>query len=318
MPNWKDVLAEIKQRQQELGPQGGSAVDLVRRKYLQELQSCTKRNVIAYYSGFLSKPEIDSGINDEDKNGFMMAVHQLDKVKGLDLILHTPGGSIAATQSIMYYLHQIFKKDIRAFVPQIAMSAGTMIACSCKEIYLARHANLGPIDPQLRGVPARGVTLEFREACKQVRKDPGLIPVWQSIIGQYPPTFLSQCDNAWRWSNTFVREQLEEIMFEGEANAKQKARQVVRRLADYRGNKTHDRHIHYEECETIGLKVKRIEDDQSLQDLLLTVHHCFMHTLMNTSSYKIIENHRGAAFVKQQRSVVVPQTVLRQPVAPPR
>lgn len=206
MPNWKDVLDEIKRRQQAGTPQGTNAFDLVRREYLQKLHDHTGRNVIAYYSAFLSKRNIDSEINDEDKNGFMMAVHQLDRRKGLDLILHTPGGSIAATQSLVYYLQQMFSKNIRAVVPQIAMSAGTMIACSCRVIFLGKHSNLGPIDPQLGGVPTRGVVLEFREACKEVKADPSKIPIWQSIIGKYPPTFLSQCDNAWRWSNSFVRE----------------------------------------------------------------------------------------------------------------
>ncbi len=85
--------------------------------------------MIAYYSGFLSKPNIQLlGINDEDMNGFMMAVHGLDRTSGLDLVLHTPGGSIASTESIVNYLQQMFRSDIRVFVPQIAMSAGTMIA----------------------------------------------------------------------------------------------------------------------------------------------------------------------------------------------
>ena len=50
----------------------------------------------------------------------------------------------------------------------------------------------------------------------------------------------------------------------------------------------------------MGLKVEKIEDDPELQDLILTVHHCYMHSLMNTNSFKMIENHLGVAFVKQR------------------
>ena len=90
MPNWKDVLEE----HQEIQRTSQFAIDIIRRKYLKQLYEYTNRNVIAYYSGFLSKPGIlQSDINDEDKNGFMMAVHKLDRNRGLDLILHTPGGS---------------------------------------------------------------------------------------------------------------------------------------------------------------------------------------------------------------------------------
>jgi len=308
MPNWNDVLREIQAEADTGTAQARHAVDAVRRRYLDQLHQYTRRNVIAYYSGFLSKPGIlQSDINDEDKNGFMMAVHRLDRSRGLDLVLHTPGGSIGATQSIVDYLHQMFGNDVRAIVPQIAMSAGTMMACSCRSIVMSKHSNLGPIDPQLRGVPAAGVREEFRRACREVKDDPSKTAMWHAIISQYRPTFLSQCENAIRWSNDFVRDQLTNVMYEGDPDAREKARKVVARLTNYRGNKTHDRHIHYHECQQMGLKVIRLEDDPTLQDLVLTVHHCFMHSLMNTPSFKMIENHLGTALVKQQAQIAIQQ-----------
>lgn len=264
MPDWGDVLKEIQGVTLQASQAAQGAMDLVRRKYLQELAANTNRNIIAYYSGFLSKPDVPSEITDEDKNGFMMCVHTIghQRRKGLDLILHTPGGNIAATESLVDYLHQIFGKDIRAVVPQIAMSAGTMIACSCKEILLARHGNLGPIDPHLRGFPAYGVKEEFVRALRECRNDPSRIPIWQSIISRYGPAFLSQCENAITWSKAFVEYQLESVMFDGEANARTKAKKIVRRLTDYRGNKTHQRHIGFDELAAMGLKMTRLEDVQ--------------------------------------------------------
>ena len=278
------------------------AATTIRKKYLTQLHHKTGRNIIAYYSGFLSKPNVRSDINDEDKNGFMMTVHGLDRTKGLDLILHTPGGGIAATQSIMGYLHKMFKDDIRALVPQIAMSAGTIMACCCKEILMSeKHSNLGPIDPHLDGMPAYGVIQEFKRALQETKKDPSTIPIWQAVIGQYYPTYLSQCENAIKGSNRFVTSQLRRVMFRGEPNALKKARLVVGRLTDYSGNKGHDRHIEFDECKKIGLNVSAIESDQQFQDLVLTVHHCYMHGLMNTPAFKIIENHIGMGFTKQQQ-----------------
>lgn len=132
MPNWQEILSEIHQTQSNLINQANAiasgasaAIDSVRRKYLSLLFEKTNRNIISYYSGFLSKPEnLSLDINDEDKNGFMSAIHQLDRRLGLDLILHTPGGRIAATQSIVNYLQKMFDGDIRAIIPQIAMSGG--------------------------------------------------------------------------------------------------------------------------------------------------------------------------------------------------
>ena len=180
MPNWYEVLKELQTSNRT------DALDSVRRKYLKQLHGKTDRNVIAYYSGWLQKPGIgNANICDDDKNGFMAAVHGLDRRKGLDLILHTPGGDIAATESIVNYLQKMYGNNIRAIIPQIAMSAGTMIACACKEIIMGKQSNIGPIDPQFWGIPCHGVLAEFRRAVEEIKKDPDSIPIWQTIVGKY-------------------------------------------------------------------------------------------------------------------------------------
>ena len=155
MPTWGTVLSEICARQQG----GQQAVDLVRRKYLKALHKHTGRNIIAYYSGWLFRPPTtpNLSVGDEDMNAFMAAAHLLKRDKGLDLILHTQGGDIAATEALVKYLWVMFDKDIRAIVPQLAMSAGTMIACASRSIIMGKQSSLGPIDPQIGGVPAQGV-----------------------------------------------------------------------------------------------------------------------------------------------------------------
>lgn len=299
MPNWHEVFTETQAAQAQGQNQAANAQNLVRRKYLQALHEYTGRNIIAYYSGWLSKGGLFlSDINDEDKNGFMTTVHKLDKTRGLDLFLHTPGGGIAATQSIVNYLQKMFGKNIRAIVPQIAMSAGTVIACCCKEIWMGKQSSLGPIDPQLRGIPAHGVIQEFKRAIKEVKQDASRIVIWQQIIGQYRPTFLGQCENALKWSNDFVEQQLADGMFEGSTDRKRKAKAITKALSDYPKNKSHDRHFDIDDCEKMGLVIKRLEGDNTMQDLVLTVHHCYMNTLMNSTALKIIENQNGVALVK--------------------
>lgn len=183
-----------------------------------------------------------------------------------------------------------------------------MIACSCKEIWMGKHSNLGPIDPQVSGWPAYGVLLEFKKACEQIRTDPSKTPLWQSIIGQYRPAFLGHCKNAIDQSNSFVKKQLANVMFKGDSNRHNRAAKIVRHLTDYTKNKMHDRHIHFEECKKIGLKVNLIEEardargyrDDEFQDLVLTVHHCFMHLMMNTPVVKAIENQMGGGYFKRE------------------
>jgi ATP-dependent protease ClpP protease subunit len=304
MPNWNQVLTELRDEDNKRLSTAQSTLDIVRKRHLKSLSDHTDRNVICYYSGWLSRPyTFGMDIQDEDRNAFMMAVHGLDRTKGLDLILHTPGGEIAAAESIVHYLKQMFlgldgRPDVRAIVPQMAMSAGTMIACSCKSILMAKHSNLGPIDPQLAGVPAAAVKEEFEEAIRQITSDGSRLAGWQFILSKYTPTYLASCENAVKWSKEFVKRELLANMLFSLPNADQIATNIVDKLSDFSGNKNHSRHIHFDECKDMELVVESLEADSDLQDLVLTVHHCFMHTFGNSSAIKIVENQEGVAFMK--------------------
>jgi ATP-dependent protease ClpP protease subunit len=297
MPNWKEVLGQIQAT--------GSAHDVVRREAISKLAEQTKRNVIVYYSGWLQKPELAKrgvqgfDINDSDKNGFMAAIHGLDRSKGLDLVLHTPGGEIAATESLVHYLRQMFKDDVRAIIPQIAMSAGTMIACSCKEILMGTHSNLGPIDPQFGGLPAHGIVEEFERAKQEIAANPKAIPVWQPIIARYHPTLIGECEKAIKWSEQIVKEWLLTGMLKQEppASAKRVAKKVVQGLGSHALTLSHSRHITRDQARSLGLKIVDIEKPPELQDAVLTVHHACVLTLQSTAAFKIIENQNGTAHI---------------------
>lgn len=290
MPNWSEVLKEIQ------SCEGG--LDKTRRKYLSKLERMTGRNVIAYYSGWLQKQNVrEASLTDSDKNGLMNAVHGLDRAKGLDLILHTPGGDFAATESIVHYLRQMFQTDIRAFIPQLAMSGGTMIACASREIIMGKQSNIGPIDPQFGGIPAHGVIAEFEEAVRAIKQDPATIPLWQAIIGKYHPTFIGECRNAIALATDIVTSWLVTGMFAGDAEATKKASHIVKKLNNHADTKMHARHIHAEEAQQFGLRVRMLEDDGRLQDTILTIHHAYMHTFASSQAIKIVENHKGNAIV---------------------
>jgi ATP-dependent protease ClpP protease subunit len=300
VPNWQEIAVEVERIRANAEHSRENALSSIRREYLRKLHALTGRNVIAYYSGFLSKRDADGlEINHEDTNAFMVTIHQLDRSRGLDLVLHTPGGGVSAAISIVSYLRAMFGRDIRVIVPQIAMSAGTMIACSARVIWMAKHSQLGPTDPQLRGVAAAGVKQEFERACAEVKADPSRIAIWQAIIGRYAPTFLSQCEQAVDLTRDFVREQLRLGMFANDVHGAERAQAIAARLTDFSHNKAHDVPLHIEECQRIGLSIERIEDDPAAQELVLSAHHCFMHAFMNGPTIKIVENHRGTAVVKQ-------------------
>lgn len=302
MPNWNEVIFEIQQEQQRNPNQ--NPLDTVRRKYLRKVSEITGRNTIAYYSGWLQKPQFsDTAVNDKDKSGFMLAINKLDRTKGLDLILHTPGGDIAATESLVDYLYSMFKKDIRVIVPQISMSAGTMIALASKEIIMGNHSNLGPIDPQMGGLACQAVLDEFETAKEDIKHNPQSAALWQMIIGKYHPTFLGSCRHAIEWSEKMVFEWLKWNMCNGDED---RVTKIIKTFAKHDIQKSHARHISKSECREIGLNIVDLEANQHLQDAVLTTHHAFMHTFNNTFCVKIIENQFGVAYVEQNAPVQPP------------
>lgn len=295
MPTWDAILKEIGNVE--------NPIDRVRRKYIKQLSNHTGRNTIVYYSGWLQKPVlanqgIDFSINDNDKNGFMTVVNKLDRTKGLDLILHTPGGGISATESIVHYLKSIFGNDIRAIVPQIAMSAGTMIACSCKSIVMGRQSNLGPIDPQLGYMPAHGIIEEFNRIRKEVQKDPNSIIVWREILSKYNPTLIGECEKAIKWSENMVSTWLKSNMFEHDPQRDIKVDSIIQNLGSHALTLSHGRHIHKEDLIQLGLKIEELEHDQDFQDKVLSVHHATIISITQTKATKIIENNLGKAFIQ--------------------
>lgn len=236
MPNWNQLLNEIKA--------AGSMHDVVRRRYLAKLYELTGRNVVIYYSGWLQKRGIGGAeINDEDKNGFMTVIHEMDRSLGLDLILHTPGGETAATESLVHYLRAMFGTNMRAIIPQLAMSGGTMIACACNEIVMGRQSSLGPVDPHFGGIPAHGVVEEFNRAKKEINRDNSTIPIWQPIIAKYHPTFIGECEKAIAWSNEMTKEWLRTGMFADEKAPGRKINRILKELGDHALTKSHSRHL---------------------------------------------------------------------------
>ena len=311
MPTWSGILEELKQSQVKGQP---PQFDAVRRKYIASVFKHTGREVILYATKWTQhdpnvSPDVVS-IVDEDLQGIMEVIHGLKGPK-LDFILHSPGGSLEAAEALVLYLRSKFE-HIRVIVPQMAMSAATMIACAADVIILGKHSFLGPIDPQIiintplgqRMVPAQAILEQFEQA-KSECQDPAKLGAWLPMLNQYGPDLLIQCENANKLSEELVRGWLETYMFKSDRKRKKKAKDIGEWLAKHGHFKSHSRHIQRSELEKRGLNVEHLEDDQSAQDLFLSVLHATTHTFNGTTAVKIIENHLGKAFIKQVQPVIV-------------
>ena len=301
MPNWKELFDEAQAYQSEVS----SPFDVVRRKYLRRYGQLVGRNVIACYSGWLQKPELEAQgvafeLNDADKNAFVAVAHRMEKRKGLDLFLHTPGGDLAATESLVDYLRKQFGADIRAVIPQLTLSGGTMLALACKEILMGAHSSIGPIDPRLPpDVSSHGVIEEFEAAKKAIKADPDALPLWQAIFSRYRPSLVNDCVKAKQWAKTLAHGWLVSGMLAGRGDVDAVAAKAVEYLAEHAPGLSPSRHISAERAKGLGLNVRMLEEpgQDKLQDAVLSVHHACTQTLTYTSAIKIVENQAGVAVV---------------------
>lgn len=302
MPTWSEILNES-DRVAAGNPQ--AATDYIvnlKKDYIRKLSEKTGRNVILYFSSFLGRqPSNETLINDLDINAFMENVHGLDKTKGLDLILHTPGGDLSATEQIIKYLKSCFGGNIRAIIPQMAMSAGSMIAVSCKSVVMGKQSSLGPFDPQLNGIPCQSALREFNKAIEDVSKNPASLGLWQAILTKLNPTFLTLCEQA----DEFSEELTEKILSDKEIDKAGKAK-IKKVFAKNEDSKTHSRHIDRDKCQEAGLDVIDLDQDDELQDLVLTIHHCCMILAEKTTASKIVENNIGGCYIRHSQ---IPMTV---------
>jgi ClpP class serine protease len=71
-------------------------------------------------------------------------------------LIHTPGGLVLAAMQIARAV-EAHKAKVNVYVPVYAMSGGTLIALAANEIVLGEFSVLGPIDPQIAGLPAASI-----------------------------------------------------------------------------------------------------------------------------------------------------------------
>lgn len=179
---------------------------------------------------------------------------------------------------------------------------------------MARHSSLGPIDPQiiLRGpngaqsYPAQAVLEQFDQA-KEECKDPELLGTWMPILGQYGPSLLVQCQNATDLARRLVGRWIWQYMFDEDKSRRRKATGIAQKLSNHKRFLSHSRHISRSKAKELGLVVEDLEDDQTLQNLVLATFHATSHTFAGTAAVKIIENQMGRAFIKQERQIQVVQ-----------
>lgn len=172
-------------------------------------------------------------IDIDDSEEVLRAVKLTDDEVPIDLILHTPGGLVLASEQIAHALCRHPAK-VTVFVPHYAMSGGTLLALAADEIVMDENAVLGPVDPQLGEYPAVSI----------------IRAVEQKDVNEVDDKTLILADVA-RKAIAQVRSRAVAIL--SEHIEAEKAHALAETLSE--GRWTHDYPITVEEAQGLGLNV---------------------------------------------------------------
>ncbi|WP_448603839.1 SDH family Clp fold serine proteinase [Thermoleptolyngbya sp.] len=186
---------------------------------------------------FLGVP-VSRFISIEDSEQVLRAIRLTPPNVPIDLILHTPGGLVLATEQIARALVRHTAK-VTVFVPHYAMSGGTMLAMAADEIVMDENAVLGPVDPQLGSTPAASVLKVLEEK-----------PI--SEIDDQTIVIADIARKAIRQVQKFVRTLLEDCVPKRKIEP-EKIDRIIEALTT--GQVTHDYPISVEEAQELGLPV---------------------------------------------------------------
>lgn len=309
MASWNSIFQEM----MDAGPNG---FDIVRRKKLADVSQITGHHTIIYAADFEPVNPIKArlvggsmSISFADKDGFDEITRNIPCINNcneVDILLHSPGGSAEATESIVKLLRARFS-SVRFIVPSIAKSAATMMAMSGNQILMDDRSKLGPIDPQLLIprddqiviAPAQAIKDQFEMAQKEISSDNAKLPSWIPILRGYGPSLLAQCDNHLTLAEELVSSWLKKYMFRSDNQAESKANAVAKHLNSHNNFYSHSRRIGITELQNLGLNILDMRTNQCLHNAVRDLYSALMLTFANSGAYKIFENSCGDAVIQQ-------------------
>ncbi len=319
MPEQKSISWQSTKKDLNLCRHDNGAIDYdrYRRQKLAAVEKYTKIPLLVYATDFLNADKVKAcqgqvDIDLSDLQGFQEVTKDLPNGP-LDVMLHSPGGSAEAAESIVNVLRQRFN-PIRFIIPVVAKSAATMLALSGNEILMPSSAELGPIDPQFRladgaggfvSTPAQVLIDQFEKAKEEIKQTPQLATAWAPILQRYSVGLFQMSLNAIVLSKTLVKRWMVSYMLNGNPNANEIADDLVTFLANHNEFQSHRRRV-----DLIELQARSVAAfDIRIKDNVLWQHieeawYAVEHTFEGTGVFKLFENSKGMGLFKTVQVIV--------------
>ena len=218
----------------------------------------------------------------------------------LDLILHSPGGTLPATQAIVRALRGRYA-HIRVFVPQRAMSAAAMLACAADLIIMGGFASLSPTNPlvvvpTMGGsvmVPAQAVVDERNELLLRLRSPEGTGEDLMALVSQ-PPGLFHDARHIISESSLTLGGWIESYSRSPDAPEATTSQHVADQISSYYQHLGHGSVITLDDLQRYGLNVDHMNNYPDVQELCMTTLHATQVAFMLTDAVKVVRCHLDA------------------------
>ena len=300
--DWNEFIAAARQTGK---PLNGQDLFALRKLCYEEIEKYRGRPLVVYATKFVEgvPPGAPNFIDLSDVDGFTDLVNSIKSNESIDVLLHSPGGRPDATERLVGILRGKFK-EVNFLIPHSAYSAATMLALSGNHIILHPSAILGPIDPQINGIPARSIRRGFEKVKERIAKEgPETLPAYIPLIEKYSLDLLELCDDSEKLSRELVSTWLKNYMFKGEKNVDKKIKRAVAYFSDYDTHLLHSRPLPFEKLTEFGLKIELA--DETLQELLWETY-ILLNGFFNVSPFvKLYESAHGVSWGKQFQPIFI-------------
>ena len=248
-----------------------------RQSIIKKIEEITNRKLIVYTASFqhpagsIQKQEIPI-IED------LLASVSESKNKSIDLMMHSPGGELGATEKILQMIRERFD-NFRMIVPNQAKSAATMLGLGSDEILMGYLSELGPIDPQILKtlpngtfifIPAHALINTLEHIKNQIRNNEPY-QVYMPILSNIEPEMIDICQKAISESSEVAEQWLKKYMLRG--YPEEAIKKVVEDLGSTKVYKTHGKMISAVQAKSMGLNVTLIDKEDTLWKLIWELYY---------------------------------------------
>lgn len=161
----KDMVQGYGETPTEIGKQACyKTISEYLKQEASKIKCYSKYNIIILYD--------DTELVKGDADNIYNAVTKFKEKKPLLLVLYSRGGSAASAYLIGKLCREYSNETFIASIPRFAKSAATLITCAANEIHMGSLSELGPIDPQINGLPALGLKNSIEHLAELVKTYP--------------------------------------------------------------------------------------------------------------------------------------------------